>query len=228
MVSLRLADTPDSSRCGGTLVEADVVLTASALRRGGAARRDRGRPGADMPTGRAPRGRHAGHAVPATFDLSVDNRDDACKVVLLATPQSTPTVAATPRAAGRRPHGDDRLGLHQRPSGLRGDDRPAGEPPGGDRRGGLVRHGRVLDPAALPRTDDDLHRGSPGPLDDQPQGLGRPVARPWPMWCGARQVGVTSLGADSTTRLCAGFTSIPVEAGWITEAVGVPASFKAM
>jgi secreted trypsin-like serine protease len=39
--------------------------------------------------------------------------------------------------------------------------------------------------------------------------------------CGAglRQVGVTSLGADSTTRLYAGFTSIPVEAGWIAAAV---------
>jgi hypothetical protein len=39
--------------------------------------------------------------------------------------------------------------------------------------------------------------------------------------CGGpfRQVGVTSLGADSTTRLYAGFTSIPVEADWIAGAI---------
>ena len=29
MVSLRLASTPDSPRCGGTLIEADMVLTAA-------------------------------------------------------------------------------------------------------------------------------------------------------------------------------------------------------
>src|SRR5262245_33343179 len=29
MVSLRLADTPDSPRCGGTLIEPDIVLTAA-------------------------------------------------------------------------------------------------------------------------------------------------------------------------------------------------------
>ncbi|MET0159157.1 MAG: hypothetical protein ABW279_06710 [Acidimicrobiales bacterium] len=41
--------------------------------------------------------------------------------------------------------------------------------------------------------------------------------------CGAggivhfRQVGVTALGSDSTMDLYAGFTSIPVEAGWIAQ-----------
>jgi secreted trypsin-like serine protease len=34
-----------------------------------------------------------------------------------------------------------------------------------------------------------------------------------------RQAGVTALGADSTTRLYAGFTSIPVERGWIEAAI---------
>ena len=29
MVSLRLSSTPDSHRCGGTLIEADIVLTAA-------------------------------------------------------------------------------------------------------------------------------------------------------------------------------------------------------
>jgi secreted trypsin-like serine protease len=78
MVSLRLAGTPDSPRCGGTLVEPDIVLAA------------------------APRVATLGHAVPETFDLSVDNRDDIA-LLRLATRQSTPTVAlatAEPRVGG--------------------------------------------------------------------------------------------------------------------------------
>ena len=34
-----------------------------------------------------------------------------------------------------------------------------------------------------------------------------------------RQVGVTALGADSRTRLYAGFTSVPVERTWIAAAI---------
>ena len=34
-----------------------------------------------------------------------------------------------------------------------------------------------------------------------------------------RQVGVTALGADSKTKLYAGFTSVPVERRWIAEAI---------
>jgi secreted trypsin-like serine protease len=36
---------------------------------------------------------------------------------------------------------------------------------------------------------------------------------------GFRQVGVTPLGADSTIKLYAGFTSIPAEADWIAAAI---------
>ena len=36
---------------------------------------------------------------------------------------------------------------------------------------------------------------------------------------GFRQVGVTALGSDSTTKLYAGFTSIPVERKWIDAAI---------
>jgi secreted trypsin-like serine protease len=36
---------------------------------------------------------------------------------------------------------------------------------------------------------------------------------------GFRQIGVTSLGSDSAIKLYAGFTSIPVEADWIAEAI---------
>ena len=36
---------------------------------------------------------------------------------------------------------------------------------------------------------------------------------------GFRQIGVTALGSDSTTKLYAGFTSIPVERKWIAAAI---------
>jgi secreted trypsin-like serine protease len=36
---------------------------------------------------------------------------------------------------------------------------------------------------------------------------------------GFRQIGVTALGSDSTTKLYAGFTSIPVERNWIRAAI---------
>ena len=38
-----------------------------------------------------------------------------------------------------------------------------------------------------------------------------------PTWF--RQVGATALGSDSTTKLYAGFTSIPVERRWIAQAI---------
>jgi secreted trypsin-like serine protease len=34
-----------------------------------------------------------------------------------------------------------------------------------------------------------------------------------------RQVGVTALGSDSTTKLYAGFTSIPIERKWVESAI---------
>ncbi|MET0882155.1 MAG: hypothetical protein ABWZ14_11445 [Acidimicrobiales bacterium] len=71
------------------------------------------------------------------------------------------------------------------------------QPSGGPRRGGVLWHRRVLDPTAVLRG---------GPL----------LVRGW--WDRAfRQVGVTALGSDSTMDLSAGFTSIPVEAGWIAQ-----------
>ncbi|HET9541992.1 MAG TPA: trypsin-like serine protease [Acidimicrobiales bacterium] len=59
------------------------------------------------------------------------------------------------------------------------------------------------------RSRSSINRGdSGGPL----------LVRGW--WdCAFRPVGVTALGSDSTMDLYAGFTSIPVEAGWIAQSI---------
>jgi hypothetical protein len=48
---------------------------------------------------------------------------------------------------------------------------------------------------------------------------GGPLLVPGPCEVGVRQVGVTSLGADSTTELDPGFQSLPVAAAWIEGAI---------
>jgi secreted trypsin-like serine protease len=221
MVSLRLAATPDSPRCGGTLIEADIVLTAAhcvaGVPQGGLA----AVVGADIPDWpSAPQVGTLGHAVPETFDLSVDNRDDIA-VVRLATPQSTPTIELATVEPRVRDHvvtagwgcTNAPPVCEVKPTGLQSSRQV------------------VIDEAAACGTDvfwtrplyhapttictkgvrsrSTINRGdSGGPLLVRDR-------------CGGfRQVGVTSLGADSTTRLYAGFTSIPVEVDWLGTAIG--------
>ena len=90
MVSLRLASMPDDHRCGGTLIESDIALTA--------AHRVGGIPegglvavvGADVPDWpNAPRISTSAHRVPTTFDPRYDNRHDIA-VVELTVRQATP------------------------------------------------------------------------------------------------------------------------------------------
>ena len=221
MVSLRLASTPDSPRCGGTLVEPDIVLTAAhcvaGVPQGGIA----AVVGADIPDWPgAPQVDTLGHVVPDTFDLSVDNRDDIA-VVRLATRQSTPTV----ELAAVEPQ----VGDHVVTAGWG----CTNAPPVCEVMATSLQASRqaVLDEVASCGTDvfwtrplyhapttictkgvrhrSTINRGdSGGPLL-----VGGRCGGPF------RQVGVTSLGADSTTRLYAGFTSIPVEADWIATAI---------
>jgi secreted trypsin-like serine protease len=219
MVSLRLSAAPDSHRCGGTLITADIVLTAAhcvgSVPEGGLV----AVVGADVPDWpSAPRISTLGHRIPQTFDPRFDNRDDIA-VVRLAVPQVTPGI----RLAVGEPRIRDRVvtagwGCTNAPPVC--EVRATTLQASGQTVLADASCGRDVfwtRPTYNARTNictrgirfrSTVNRGdSGGPL------LVRDRRGTF------RQVGVTALGSDSTTKLYAGFTSIPVERKWIAGAI---------
>jgi secreted trypsin-like serine protease len=218
MVSLRLAQTPDKPRCGGTLIAPDIVLTAGHCVAGLPQRGLVAVVGADLPDWpSAPRVATLGYRTPDGFDLRRDNRHDIA-IVKLSVPQQTPGIklaSVEPRAGTRvvtvgwgctsapprclaqpsRLQASDQAVLRDASCGKDVFSAPS-----------MFDRTTICTKGVKARSTVN-HGDSGGPLLVR-DGTGA-----------FRQVGVTSLGADSTVKLYAGFTSIPLERRWIATAI---------
>ena len=225
MVSIRLASAPNGHRCGGTLIQADVVLTAAhCLYAPGSTKLlpQNGLVavvGADTSQWKsAPRIRVVAFERSTRFNLAASNRDDLA-VLRLAVRISSPTIAlaaAEPAA-----------GTHVDTVGWGCTDRP----PGCSTAAASLQGAHevvITDASCGPSVFFNPH--SYAPTSVCVKGASSSASIPnsgdsgGPLLVrkasgGYAEVGVASLGSDDHSKLYEEFTSIPAERAWIRSAI---------
>jgi len=216
MVSLRLASAPDGHICAGTLIAADIVLTAAHCVDGHQQHDFVAVVGVDVPSWQAARKVPIlGFREPASFNGAGDSNKNDIAVLRLAVSQTGPTIAL----ASAQP----KVGAAVSTAGWGCTGKPpaCGAPSSrlkvtdqtvlADSECGatVFKSPRFYGPTAICTKGTGTVNGgdSGGPLLEGNASTG------------FVETGVTSLDTDNPSKLYASFTSVPRERSWIHEAI---------